>query len=150
VPIGVLGSSAVASFVAAKVVRTSFAKNIIVNDTARRKNKDAAINFILLNFSKALRKAITEPAKVIKYITKPDIKGAAAFIQGYVALLGLGITLIKNQIVEAIPIKRIANLVFLADLKKLVSLMSSNLLFTIKVYFFHNEIINMPTLTIIY
>jgi hypothetical protein len=36
---------------------------------------------------------------------KPDINGAAALIQGYVALEGFGITLIKNQRVEPIPSK---------------------------------------------
>jgi hypothetical protein len=36
---------------------------------------------------------------------KPDIKGAAAFMHGYVALEGLGITRIKNQIVDSIPNK---------------------------------------------
>ena len=38
------------------------------------------------------------------------MKGAAAFIQGYDALDGFGITLIKNHIVEEIPIKR--NMIF--------------------------------------
>jgi len=43
-------------------------------------------------------------------MTKLDINGAAAFIQGYAALLGFGITLIKNQIVDAIPVIRNINL----------------------------------------
>jgi len=34
---------------------------------------------------------------------KPDIKGAAALMQGYVAREGFGITLKRNQIVEMIP-----------------------------------------------
>ena len=34
---------------------------------------------------------------------KADINGYAVLIQGYAALLGLGITLIKNQIVDASP-----------------------------------------------
>ena len=36
-----------------------------------------------------------------------DISGAAACIQGYLARLGFGITLIKNQMVADIPIKMI-------------------------------------------
>jgi hypothetical protein len=38
-----------------------------------------------------------------RYIIKPDIIGAAARMHGYVALLGLGITLIRNQAVDIIP-----------------------------------------------
>ncbi len=34
---------------------------------------------------------------------KEDATGAAAFIHGYAALLGLGITLTRNQIVADIP-----------------------------------------------
>jgi hypothetical protein len=36
--------------------------------------------------------------------------GAAACMQGYVARLGFGMTLIKNQIVDAIPVIMNANL----------------------------------------
>jgi len=43
------------------------------------------------------------PPTASKYVTNPDIKGAATLIHGYVARLGLGITLIKNQIVDIIP-----------------------------------------------
>jgi hypothetical protein len=48
----------------------------------------------------------------------PDIKGAAAFMHGYVALCGFGITLIRNQIVDATPIARneiLRNVLFLID-----------------------------------
>jgi hypothetical protein len=54
----------------------------------------------------AFLKNIAEPLSVKRYITNPDITGAAALIHGYPALLGFGITLIKNQIVEAIPKKK--------------------------------------------
>jgi hypothetical protein len=46
---------------------------------------------------------MTEPDNVISHITNADIIGAAAFIHGYVALCGFGITLIRNQIVDVIP-----------------------------------------------
>ena len=36
---------------------------------------------------------------------KLDIKGAAARMQGYAARLGFGMTRIKNQIVEAMPMR---------------------------------------------
>jgi hypothetical protein len=44
------------------------------------------------------------------YKTNPDIIGAAALIHGYEALCGLGITLIKNQMVEPNPVKIKINL----------------------------------------
>ena len=37
-------------------------------------------------------------------ITKDDITGAAARMQGYVALCGLGITRMRNHAVDAIPV----------------------------------------------
>lgn len=39
----------------------------------------------------------------IRYIIKEDINGAAAFMQGYAAREGFGITLIINQIVAERP-----------------------------------------------
>ena len=41
---------------------------------------------------------------------KEEIMGAAACIQGYVARLGLGMTLTRNQMVDAIPLKINRNL----------------------------------------
>lgn len=45
---------------------------------------------------------------------KPDINGAAAFIHGYAALLGLGMTRIRNQKVDKSPEK--INVIFNAFL----------------------------------
>ncbi|GAB1451322.1 hypothetical protein MASR2M47_13780 [Draconibacterium sp.] len=52
----------------------------------------------------AFLNAKNAPVKLKTYTIKADITGAAACIQGYVALEGLGITRIKNQIVETTPI----------------------------------------------
>jgi phosphoribosylanthranilate isomerase len=52
----------------------------------------------------ALLNIIIEPERETKYKTKPDIIGAAVLIQGYDAREGFGMTLIKNQAVERIPI----------------------------------------------
>jgi hypothetical protein len=38
---------------------------------------------------------------------KPDIKGETALMQGYEARLGLGITRIRNQIVDNMPSRKI-------------------------------------------
>jgi len=46
---------------------------------------------------------IALPVMDSRYKMKLDIIGAAALIHGYPALVGLGITLTKNQRVEAIP-----------------------------------------------
>jgi hypothetical protein len=43
--------------------------------------------------------------------------GAEACMQGYVALLGLGMTLIKNQSAEVIPRKKNTIFDFLTDFK---------------------------------
>jgi len=45
------------------------------------------------------------------YVTKEEARGAAAFIQGYEARLGLGITRTRNQIREPNPVtmKKILN-----------------------------------------
>ena len=50
-------------------------------------------------------------ASPIKYNTNADINGADAFMHGYEARLGLGITRIKNHTIEAIPRKKKVNLV---------------------------------------
>jgi hypothetical protein len=42
----------------------------------------------------------------MRYNTKPDISGAATFMQGYAALEGLGMTRSRNQAVETIPIRK--------------------------------------------
>ena len=47
------------------------------------------------------------------YMMNDDIIGAAARIHGYVARLGFGITLTKNQQVDAMPTKRKVSLCFL-------------------------------------
>jgi hypothetical protein len=47
------------------------------------------------------------------YMRNDDIIGAAALIQGYVARLGFGITLTKNQQVETMPSKKKASLYLL-------------------------------------
>ena len=50
--------------------------------------------------------ATTIPPTVRRYKINPDMTGAATFMHGYPALLGLGITLIRNQIVDIIPIRK--------------------------------------------
>jgi hypothetical protein len=66
----------------------------------------AAIYRVCLIFFQTLRKKRNDPASEIRYITKLDITGAAARMHGYEALLGLGITRIRNQSVEASPAPR--------------------------------------------
>jgi hypothetical protein len=61
--------------------------------------------FDRIKFSFAFLKAATDPASDRSQITNPDMIGAATRIQGYVALCGFGITRMRNQIVEAIPVK---------------------------------------------
>ena len=65
-------------------------------------------------------KAATDPIIDKRYITNPDIIGAATLIHGYVALCGFGITRTRNHIVEAIPVR--INVIFRKDvfLKKLI------------------------------
>lgn len=41
-----------------------------------------------------------------KYIMKDVMMGAVALIQGYVARLGFGITLTRNQMLDAMPSRR--------------------------------------------
>jgi hypothetical protein len=53
----------------------------------------------------ALLKANNDPEIPSRYKTNDDAIGAAAFIQGYAALLGFGITLTRNQAREEIPTK---------------------------------------------
>jgi hypothetical protein len=50
------------------------------------------------------------------------MNGAEAFMQGYDARLGLGITRIKNQIVDPIPMMKNANLVVLTEANSLLNL----------------------------
>jgi len=52
------------------------------------------------------------------YMRNDDIIGAAARIHGYVARLGFGITLAKNQQVDAKPSKKKVNLYFLILISK--------------------------------
>jgi hypothetical protein len=52
----------------------------------------------------AFLKAKKEPVNESRYITNPDMIGAAACIQGYPAREGFGITLSKNQIVDNNPV----------------------------------------------
>jgi hypothetical protein len=59
-----------------------------------------------LNFLPASLIAKLAVNRVIRYITNPDIKGAAVFIQGYAARLGLGMTLTRNHMVEIMPIMK--------------------------------------------
>ena len=69
----------------------------------------------------ALRNKSVEPPKASRYITKPDMIGAAALMQGYPALEGLGITRIKNQMVDPIPKMINTSLVWLSDLKNVLN-----------------------------
>jgi len=52
----------------------------------------------------ALRNATTEPASAIIQIIKPDANGNATRWQGYDALDGFGITLMRNHISAANPV----------------------------------------------
>jgi len=70
----------------------------------------AGKNFALRNQVFAFLNARAEAKSPINQIINPDIIGAAACIHGYVARLGFGMTLIKNQIVDAIPVSMNANL----------------------------------------
>ena len=71
----------------------------------------AGIKFFLRLNEDILRYAATEINSPDKYVINAPAKGAAACMHGYVALLGLGTTLMINQIVETIP-KRIKNTLF--------------------------------------
>ena len=70
----------------------------------------AGKNFPLRNQIFAFLNARAEAESPINQTINPDIIGAAACMQGYVARLGFGMTLIKNQIVDAIPVIMNANL----------------------------------------
>ena len=78
-------------------------------------------------------KAATDPIIDKRYITNPDIIGAATLIHGYVALCGFGITRTRNHIVDAIPVK--INPIFRKEvfLKKLISLEISLIMFFIPI-----------------
>ncbi|MBA7557099.1 hypothetical protein ES705_49833 [subsurface metagenome] len=82
--------------------------------------------------------AITEEVREIIYSTKADTIGIAVLMQGYAAREGFGITLIRNQTVDAIPRKRKEILkesfpgstfdnCFLLRIKSLEMLISNNL-----------------------
>jgi hypothetical protein len=60
----------------------------------------------------ALRHEAIIPKTDNAQITKDDMTGAAACIQGYKALCGFGITLMRNHIVEAIPARMNVVLIF--------------------------------------
>jgi hypothetical protein len=78
---------------------------------------------------------MTEPDNVISHITNADIIGAAAFIHGYVALCGFGITLIRNQTVEDIP-KAIKIIFGRTDLPaRLLSLLKNKLILAFMAFF---------------
>jgi len=55
-------------------------------------------------------------------MTNADINGADAFMQGYVALLGFGITRIKNQMVDPTPKIKNTIFVWLSDPKNFFNL----------------------------
>ena len=67
-------------------------------------NKDAKRNLDSLKYLPACLNEITAVVAESIHKTKPDINGAATFMQGYAARCGFGITLIRNHTVEAIPI----------------------------------------------
>jgi hypothetical protein len=58
-----------------------------------------------IKFCLILLRAKEIPPIESRYRIKPDIIGAATFIQGYPAREGFGITLMRNQMVEMIPIR---------------------------------------------
>jgi hypothetical protein len=81
-------------------------QNITPTDTRTA----AGNNFALRNRFFAFLNARADAESPISQTINPDIIGAAACMQGYVARLGLGMTLIKNQIVDAIPVMMNVNL----------------------------------------
>jgi hypothetical protein len=76
-----------------------------INAIAAAKYRDS------FNFENARLNKSADPPNPNKYITKVDMIGAAAFMQGYPARDGFGITRIKNQTVDPIPRIIKANLV---------------------------------------
>jgi len=71
---------------------------------ANTRNKPVAINLPFNRFCFAFLKASVIPPIESRYMTNPDIMGAATCMHGYVALEGFGITLTRNHTVDSIPI----------------------------------------------
>ncbi|HLN20320.1 MAG TPA: hypothetical protein VK213_04475 [Bacteroidales bacterium] len=70
-------------------------------------SRRAVDQYLTLNiFLPDLLETAVSPATARRYITNPDISGAATLIHGYDALDGFGITLNKNHIVEMMPSKK--------------------------------------------
>jgi len=80
----------------------------LINNTIEpNKYLDSEASFL------AFLKSAIEVANPSRYNTNEEAIGAAALIQGYVALLGFGRTLTKNHINEDIPTKQnIKDLIF--------------------------------------
>ncbi|HEX2936934.1 MAG TPA: hypothetical protein VHO72_16370, partial [Bacteroidales bacterium] len=81
----------------------------------------------------AFLKDIVNPVNESSQSIKPDITGAAAFMHGYPALDGLGITRARNHMVEAIPVTK--NIIFAVNfIERSFLLMSFNPLSTIFIF----------------
>ena len=72
---------------------------------ATRRNTDPDRYFAFAKFCLNFLKLKTVVPKLNKKMIKADMNGAAARMQGYEARLGFGMTRIKNQMVEARPIR---------------------------------------------
>ena len=77
---------------------------------ATSRNTDPDKYFAFAKFCLNLLKLKTVVPKLSRKIIKADMNGAAARIQGYAARLGFGMTRIKNQMVEAVPMSIIKNI----------------------------------------
>ena len=71
---------------------------------ATSRNTDPDRYFAFAKFSLNFFKLKTVVPKLNKKMIKADMNGAAARMQGYEARPGLGMTRIKNQMVDASPI----------------------------------------------